>query len=336
MLSKESILEIQILARQGHGVRSIARELGISRNTVRRYLRGERPSEATPRQGPGRPRKLARFEDWLARRVAAAAPFRIPATVLHREVVAMGFDGAERTVRRFVQGLTPPVEPEPVKRFETAPGEQTQMDWGEYRFNGRKVYCFVGVLGYSRWLYIEYVDSMRVEVLVRCHEHMFREMGGVTREILYDNMRTVVTKRDAYGKRLHQFQDEFYALAKRHGFRPVLCRPRRPQTKGKVERAIQYVAESFFHPLVTRLAFEGRTTDLAGLNAEARLWCGQVANLRKHGTTGEAPMTRLAAEQAALQPFASPSDDPERLLWPRYCLQRSPRDYDAVLAEVMP
>jgi len=92
------------------------------------------------------------------------------------------------------------------------------------------------------------------------------------------------------------------------------------------------VAESFFHPLVTRLAFEGRTTDLAGLNAEARLWCGQVANVRKHGTTGEAPMARLAA----LQPFASPTDDPERLLWPRYCLQRSPRDYDAVLAEVTP
>lgn len=105
MLSKESILEIQILARQGHGVCSIARELGISRNTVRRYLRGERPPEATPRQGLGRPRNLVRFEDWLARRVAAAALFRIPATVLHREVVAMGCDGAERTVRRFVRRL---------------------------------------------------------------------------------------------------------------------------------------------------------------------------------------------------------------------------------------
>lgn len=161
-------------------------------------------------------------------------------------------------------------------------------------------------------------------------------MGGVTREILYDNMRRVVTKRDAYGKRLPQFQDEFYALTKRQGFRPVLCRPRRPQTKGKVERAIEYVAESFFHPLVTRLAFEGRATDLAGLNAEARLWFGQVANARKHGTTGEAPMACLAVEQAALQPFASPSDDPERLLWPLYCLQRSPRDYDAELAEVTP
>jgi len=98
---------------------------------------------------------LARFEDWLRRRVAAAVPFRIPAKVLHREIAAMGFAGAERTVRRFVQGLVPAVEPEPVKRFKTAPGEQTPMDRGEYRFNGRKVYCFVVVLGYSRWLYIE-------------------------------------------------------------------------------------------------------------------------------------------------------------------------------------
>jgi len=168
MLTEEGIMEIRILSRRGMSIRAIARELNISRNTVRKYLRGE--AVKTPaRRGPGRPRKLAPYEDWIRRRVERAAPIRLPSTVLHREVAAMGFDGTPRTVQRFVAGLYPAPEPEPVVRFETAPGHQAQMDWGEYRLGRQKVYAFVGVLGYSRWLYVEYVDSMRSEVLVDCH-----------------------------------------------------------------------------------------------------------------------------------------------------------------------
>lgn len=78
---------------------------------------------------------------------AGALSLRVSASVPHREIAAVGFVGAERTIRRFVRGLTPPVNPEPVKRFKTAPGEQTKMDWGEYRFNSPKESCSVGVLG---------------------------------------------------------------------------------------------------------------------------------------------------------------------------------------------
>ena len=85
MLTEEGIMEIRILSRRGMSIRAIARELKISRNTVRKYLRGE--AVKTPeRHGPGRPRKLAPYEDWIRRRVAGAAPIRLPATVLHREV----------------------------------------------------------------------------------------------------------------------------------------------------------------------------------------------------------------------------------------------------------
>lgn len=336
MLAEEGIMEIRILSRRGLGVRAIARELGISRNTVRRYLRGEAVKQPG-RRGPGRPRKLEPYEDWLRRRVEGAAPIRLPATVLHREVQAMGFDGTERTVRRFVAGLYPAPEPEPVVRFETAPGHQAQMDWGEYRLDRQKIYAFVGVLGYSRWLYVEYVESMASEVLIACHRRMFQAFGGAPREVLYDNMKTVVTERDAYGRGRHRFHKAIWALAGDCGFRPRLCQPARPQTKGKVERSIDYIANSFFYPLITRLALEDRVPTLEELNAEALHWSGSVANIRVHGTTGARPVDRLAADQAAMQPYVAPSTTPTGRLaqhWPRYPLQRSPKEYDRILQEV--
>jgi transposase len=337
MLTEEGIMEIRILSRRGVSIRGISRELGISRNTVRKYLRGEavKPVE---RRGPGRPRKLEAYEDWIRRRVDGAAPIRLPATVLHREVSAMGFDGTERTVRRFVASLYPAPVAEPIIRFETAPGHQAQMDWGEYRLGGQKVYAFVGVLGYSRWLYLEYVDSMRSEVLIACHRRMFADFGGVPREVLYDNMKTVVTERDAYGHGRHRFHKAIWALAGDCGYRPRLCQPARPQTKGKVERSIDYIANSFFRAYVMRLALEERVPTLDELNAEARLWCGSVANVRIHGTTGEKPAERLGADQAAMQPYVAPQTIPAAKLaraWPRYPLQRSPKEYDKVLQEVM-
>ena len=114
------------------------------------------------------------------------------------------------------------------------------------------MYAIVGVLGFSRFLYLEYVASTRAEVLVACHRRMFGAFGGVPREILYDNMKTVVTYRDAYGRGRHRFHDGIWALAGECGYRPRLCRPARPQTKGKVERSSDYVAQSFFHPFVSR------------------------------------------------------------------------------------
>lgn len=337
MLTKEGILEIRILSRQGLSIRAIARHLGISRNTVRSYLRGEALSSSEQR-GPGRPSSLDPYRGWLRKRVDAATPLRLPATVLHREIAAMGYEGTDRTVRRFLATLYPQPVLEPIVRYETPPGHQAQMDWGEYRLGRQKVYSFVGVLGYSRWLYLEYVDSTRAEVLVECHRRMFQDFGGIPREILYDNMRTVVARRDAYGRGRHRFHDPLWALANECGYRPVLCRPYRPRTKGKVERSIHYTAHSFFYPLLTRLELEGEPLELDRLNAEARLWTGSIANVRIHGTTGEQPLARLPSDQAAMQPYAAlgASHAASPAHWPRYRLQRSPREYDAVLAEVQP
>jgi transposase len=209
------------------------------------------------------------------------------------------------------------------------------MDWGEYRLGRQRIYAFIGVLGFSRWLYLEYVDSTQSPVLIDCHRRMFAVFGGIPREVLYDNMRTVVTKRDAYGRGRHRFHDGIWSLAAECGYRPRLCRPYRPQTKGKVERSVHYVANSFFYPLLTRRELEGESLDLELLNAEARLWCGKVANVRLHGTTQVRPVDRLIEERQAMQPYTAPAQGPNRSAnWPRYRLQRSPREYDALLQEV--
>ena len=92
MLTKEAIADIKILPRHGLSVRSIAKELDVSRNTVRKYLRGE-AVKAPGQRGPGNPRNLVLYEDWLIRRTETAKPFWVPVTVLQREVRAMGIDG---------------------------------------------------------------------------------------------------------------------------------------------------------------------------------------------------------------------------------------------------
>ncbi len=177
---------------------------------------------------------------------------------------------------------------------------------------------------------------MRSDVLLACHRNMLADFGGVPREILYDNMKTVVTQRDAYGRGRHRFQDAIWSFAGDCGYGPRLWQPARPQTKGKVERSIDYIASSFFHPFVPRLAMGGRVPSLEELNAEAAHWRGTVANVRIHGTTGEQPKARLPADHAAMTTYRAPQTRPEPVVaarWPRYPLQRSPRDYDAFLWE---
>lgn len=228
-------MQIRILHKQGKNLRAIACELGCSVNTVRKYLNGE----AVPAyQGRVcRQAKITPFAAYLQQRVAAAAPDWIPATVLWREIQQKGFVGCERTVRSFVATLPSIHAPDPLVRFETGPGDQMQVDWIEFRRRkGASLFAFVATLGYSRATYVEFVSDMRLDTLLACHANCFVWFGGVPPRGLYDNMKTVVIERDAYGPKLHRFQPGFLDFARHYGFRPELCRPYRAKTKGKVER----------------------------------------------------------------------------------------------------
>jgi hypothetical protein len=149
--------------------------------------------------------KLTPFEIYLRERQLAAHSGWIPASMLMREIAALGYSGKGSQLRAFMRGLRPSLPVDPVVRFETAPGEQMQVDWVEFRKGRNPLYAFCATLGFSRASFIEFVTDMKVEALIRCHEDAFVAFGGICQRVLYDNMKTVVLERDASGQGEHRF-----------------------------------------------------------------------------------------------------------------------------------
>jgi hypothetical protein len=174
------------------------------------------------------------------------------------------------------------------------PGLQAQVDWAyfdNYRVIennvSKKLYCFIMILGYSRMRYIEFVTDMSTTTLIRCHINAFRYFGGYPEEILYDNMKQVVVKR-LLRQKDSTMNSQFEDFAGFYGFRPILCRPYRGQTKGKVERTVAYVRDNF----MVGIKFDS----LDNLNIQAMSWNVKV-NGKPHATTGEIPNYRLPKER---------------------------------------
>lgn len=340
MLGTEGFVDIQVLHHQGKSIKGIARDLGVSRNTVRRYLR----SDTTPKfkSCPSRSSKLDPFKDYLQRRVTAAHPDWIPATVLFDEIKSRGYSGGITILRDHMATLKPRRRADPLVRFETPPGQQMQVDWGAFRLGPVKVSAFVATLGFSRNTYGAFVENEQFKTLRTCHEQAFDAFGGVPKEVLYDNMRTVVQARNAYGKGQHRFHPGLRDFAHHYSFMPRLCQPYRAKTKGKVERFIGYLRRSFFVPVVSRYQQLGEPLDLPLLNQELTSWLEHTANAREHGTTGEVPADQLLIERQSLQALppryadgrsrqSSPTHRPLRDHWPVEMLQHPLSTYEALL-----
>lgn len=337
MLTTEEAMEIRILARQGRSARSIARETGLSRNTVAKYLASDGPPTARPR--PRRACKLDPHKTYIAERVAAAAPHRIPAPAMLLELREHGYTGGLTQVREHLAILAATLPPAPVVRFETEPGEQMQVDWAVIRRGTTPLSVFVAVLGHSRYAYVEFVTDERVETLIACHGRAFAAFGGVPRNVLFDNMKTVVALRDAYGPGRHRFHPGFLDFARHCGFHPRLCRPYRAQTKGKVERFIRYLRGNFWVPLESRLRQAGLVIDVNTANVEVTHWLASVANARTVSGLGIVPIEALAADRAAFLPLPAAYAgqtvrrhlDPPAPSTPPIVIQRPLSSYDALL-----
>lgn len=300
MLTVEERMEITVLQKHGESIHGIARAMGVSRNTVRRYLR-EGEAASVRKAGPKRPEKLDPYKDYISERMKAAAPDVIPAAVLLREIQARGYDGGYTRLKVFVRGLRPAPKSDPVVRFETEPGQQMQADWATVGRGADKLKVFIGTLGWSRTAYVEFCDDEQFETLRSAHEHAFEFFAGVPREVLYDNMKTVVLERNAYGRNLHRFHPGFLDYAGHAGFLPRLCKPYRAKTKGKVERFIGYLKRSFWIPFVASCRQAGLKPDKQAANAAVAIWLREVANARVHATTGEVPAERMIIERGKLQ-----------------------------------
>jgi transposase len=312
MLTQERIVEIRILARQGKGIREIAQELGISRNTVRRYVRNLASRRYRPR-GPS-PSKLEPYKAYLRERIAQARPHWLPAPVMLRELQNQGYTGSLSLLKQFYASLKPPREPndEPGVRFETEPGQQMQVDFMVLRRGQSPLSAFVATLGYSRLSFVRLVSSEGFESVRTCLRAACEFFQGVPQQALFDNMKTVVLERDAYGPGHHRFHPGLLALADELGFVPKLCRPYRAKTKGKVERFNRYLRESFYNPLASQLKSAGLQVDVETANREVSRWLAEVANVRVHTGLQQRPVDRWSIERGALLPLRGVVPTPVR------------------------
>jgi transposase len=292
---------LQHLLEAGLSKTAIAARLGVSRRLIYHWLAtGQLARDVTalpaPRRSAPRPTKLDPYKAIITERLATYP--ELSAVRLFAEVQAAGYPGGITQVRDFVARVRPRAAPEPVVRFETPPGHQAQVDFATFRFPWGTRHALLVVLGYSRLLWLRFYPRQTMATVMRGLEEAFAYLGGVPRELLFDQMRAVVLDdhRAEGGKLLEN--PEFLRFARHWGFRIRACRPYRAQTKGKVERPVRYVRGNF----VYGRAFVGD----ADLDAQRLTWLDAVANVRVHRTTGLAPRARFEAEErATLQPLAA-------------------------------
>lgn len=281
MITVDQFMDIKFRRQNGQSIGSIEQSTGHARNTVRKVLRGEHTIEnPKPRTKVfSRASKLDEFKDYIRKRVDE---FDLSPTRILPEIQQMGYSGGVHTLRRFVQSIKKESKRLDVAtvRFETPPGKQAQCDWGhvgKFQDAGGKlvdVYVFVMVLGYSRQLFIRFTTSMKIPTLIDCHQRAFEYFHGVPQSILYDNMSQVRSGPNRLNETFADFASHF-------GFEIDTHRPYRPRTKGKVERAVDYIKESFLN---------GRNfAGLDELNVLGLEWLESTANVRVHGTTGQKP-----------------------------------------------
>jgi len=291
MLAPDEVAAMVRLKSLGWGTRKIAAALGCSRTTVKRYI--EAGGFAAYRQ-PRRGRRLDGLDDWLAQRFRQ---HRGNAEVVRQDLAReLGILVSLRTVERAVAPLRQALRAEAraCVRFETPPGKQLQIDFGETRgaIGGEsiRVHLFVATLGYSRRVYVRGFRHERQSAWFDGLEGAFRHFGGVPQEVLLDNARALVDHHDAATREV-SFNDRLHAFARYWGFRPRACAPYRARTKGKDERGVGYVK----HNAIAGHVF----ASWAALEAHLDWWMREIADRRLHGTTGEVPLVRFERDEAA-------------------------------------
>lgn len=292
MLLGEEMMDIKDMRRQGLTIKEIAERTGRDRKTVRKYLKRSGPPRYTARPPAGS--KLNPFKSYVRARMSEGMTNGVK---MFKEIKERGYPGGMTVLKDFMRPLRPAREAATM-RFETEPGLQTQVDWGHcgrifHEGRVRPLYCFVMTLGFSRMSYVEFTTRCDTLTFMRSHVSAFAYFSGVTSEILYDNTKSVVTKRMLEKIVLNgRFKD----MADYYGFTPRLCKPYRPETKGKVESGVKYVKGNFLLGEVF--------SSLDEINAAVRVWLDTVANQRIHGTTGDTPISRFEVEAARLKSIA--------------------------------
>jgi len=292
MIRKEDFAVITALQQRGVFLKDIANELGVHPRTVRRAL---------DRNGaPVRERKkvVSKLEPHTATVDRLLAEGVWNAKVILSEIRAAGYTGSYTILRDYIQPKRALRPGRATVRFETAPGEQLQSDWGEVEVEiagqATKVSFLVNTLGYSRRFHFWCTDSQDAEHTYEGLIRSFEYFGGVTRDVLVDNQKSAVLLPSNSGQ--PHFNERFLDLAAWYGFNPKACRPYRAQTKGKDERMVGYIKGNFFVRYHTFQSW-------AHLNQLGEQWLAEEADPRVQGTLKEVVAERFERERPALSPL---------------------------------
>jgi transposase len=263
-------------------VGTIARQLHVHRDTVRRVLAvhaqavADSAPSSTPANTPPTALRPSRIDPYRPFILATLAKFpELTAARLHAMVMERGYVGGDSHFRHLVAALRPRPPAEAYLRLRTLPGEQAQVDWAHFGHlqighAKRPLMGFVMVLSYSRMVYLHFFLDARMDSFLRGHVQAFTAFGGVARVLLYDNLKSAVLER--FGDAI-RFNPALLALAAHYRFEPRPVAVARGNEKGRVERAIRYIRDSFFAAR--------KFTGLDELNAQAQQWCqGQAADRR--------------------------------------------------------
>jgi transposase len=283
MQSEEIEMSLKVLREHGWSIAALAREFGLNWRTVKREVEAEGPR----RYGP-RPQSFALTASQLAhiqRRFVVCPGIR--GTDLHAELRHdFGYEGGYQTFQRQLRHLRPALVRDPEIRFETGPGIQTQADWahlGPWRLGDQMVelYAMVAILGCSRAPAFRFATDMTRPTSFRCLVRCLEDLGGVTHEILTDRDPAFCIGATSDGAAI--LAPEWVELCELLGTVPRACRPYRAKTKGKVERMVRELKESFLPWLSGQLLPARPTLDFYDL--VARRWIESHVLPRRHRTT---------------------------------------------------
>src|SRR5688500_12142457 len=317
-----------------------ARRFSVNRRTICRWVAAgelDRDLDADPPRYAPRPLVAAKLDPFRPLIRARLEEFsELSAVRILEEIRLGGYAGGYSQLRDYVRQVRPRPPEEPVVRFETEPGHQGQVDFAEFRFPWGKRYALLVVLGYSRLLWLRFYERQDMRTLIAGLEAAFAYFGGVPRELLFDQMRSVITRdlRILGGQLIRN--EEFVRFSNHWDFTPRACRAYRAQTKGKVERPIRYVRGNF--------VYARDFLNDADLGEQCTRWI-ERANARTHGTTKEMPRVRFERDErhllrpVAARPYHSlivlPPDqsaDRQRVRLPSLTVQRRPLISYAALA----
>jgi len=268
----------------GLPIAAIAKRLDLHHTTVSKILKGGYKEMA-------KGSKLDEFKSYISERIDKYP--ELTGVSILKEIIALGYTGGISILRDYLVSIKPSKSSE-ISMFETDPGEQFQVDWGQGITKIAGIFTvvkyFTFILGYSRMLYAEFVNDEKLSTLIRCHNNAFSYFGGYCKEGLYDNMKTVV-KKIAKNK---EYNAKFMDFASFYGFKVITHRPYHPETKGKVERMVPFVRKNLLYGKEYESFYE--------LDNAKELWLTE-ANKRLHSTLKEIPEERFKEERKFLLPL---------------------------------